>query len=118
MEAFANFVQALFGGALALAGIVVMLSGAIGVLRFPDLYTRLHGAKLADGLGSSLVLVGLAILSDDGAMTVRLLLLAVLMAAAAPLLSHLAANAAHTGGLTPLAGRYTAPRPGARREAP
>jgi multicomponent Na+:H+ antiporter subunit G len=118
VAAVLDIVRSSLGGAIALLGLVFVLGGAIGVLRFPDLYTRLHAARVGDGVGSALVLVGLAILSGDFVIGVRLLLLAVLTVALAPTLSHLAANAAHTGGLAPLAGRYTAPRPGVRRGEP
>lgn len=115
MDAVADIARLAIGAPIALAGLVCMLAGAIGLLRFPDLYTRLHAARVSDGIGPVLVLVGLAVLSEDFTIAVRLLLLAALIAAMAPALSHLAANAAHTGGLTPIAGKYTAPRPGARR---
>ncbi|MEJ0060494.1 MAG: hypothetical protein WDM79_13375 [Terricaulis sp.] len=45
-------------------------------------------------------------------MVLRLALLAALIVAMAPTLAHLAANAAHGAGLSPLAGPYVAPRPG------
>lgn len=106
------------GGVIAAIGLVFVLGGAIGLLRFPDFYTRLHAARVSDGVGAALALVGLAIVSGDAVIGVRLLLLAALSAAVSPLLSHLMANAAHTGGLAPLAGRYTAPRPGVRRGEP
>lgn len=118
MQAVLEIARFMAGGSVAALGLVCLLGGVIGVLRFPDFYTRLHAARTADGLGAVLVLIGLAILSDDGAIALRLLLLAALTAALAPTLSHLAANAAHTGGLAPLAGRYTAPRPGVRRSEP
>jgi multicomponent Na+:H+ antiporter subunit G len=110
-----EIVRDAFGALIAVVGLVCVLGGTIGLLRFPDFYTRLHGARVADGLGSALVLVGLAVLSGDAAVALRLLLLAALVAALTPVLAHLAANAAHTGGLAPLAGRYTAPRPSVRR---
>jgi multicomponent Na+:H+ antiporter subunit G len=106
-------------GALVIAvGLAFMAGGAIGLLRFPDFYTRLHAARVTDAVGATILLIGLAVIAPDGAMALRLLLLAALTAALGPTLSHLAANAAHAAGLAPLAGKYTAPRPGARREAP
>ena len=106
---------AVLGGAVAAIGLVLILGGVVGVLRFPDFYTRLHGASAAHGPGAVRVVLGLAIASGDGGVALRLLLLALLLAALAPLLSHLAASAAHGGRLAPLAGRYTAPRPGPAR---
>jgi multicomponent Na+:H+ antiporter subunit G len=118
MEAVLDLVRMVVGGALALAGLVFILGGAIGVLRFPDFYTRLHAARAADGVGAVILLLGLAVVSGDAGVALRLLVLAVLVAALAPILAHLSANAAHVGGLAPLAGPYKAPRPGAPRDAP
>ena len=103
---------------LVLAGLAIMIGGAIGVLRFPDFYTRLHAWMAAHGAGAVLVVAGLAVAVFDWAITLKLALLAVLIAALAPLLAQLLANAAHSGGLAPLSGPYLAPRPGAgtRRE--
>ncbi|MFQ5861452.1 MAG: monovalent cation/H(+) antiporter subunit G [Dehalococcoidia bacterium] len=47
--------------ALVLAGVLFMLLGAIGLLRFPNVYTRLHGMGLASTLGIGLVLLGSAV---------------------------------------------------------
>jgi multicomponent Na+:H+ antiporter subunit G len=115
MEAVANITRDALGGVICALGLACVLTGAVGALRFPDFYTRLHAARVSDGVGFTLSLLGLAILSGDWAIAARLLLLAALALAVAPLLSHLAANAAHSGGLAPLVGRYRAPRPGARR---
>ncbi|MBC7768120.1 MAG: monovalent cation/H(+) antiporter subunit G [Phycisphaerales bacterium] len=104
-----------FGAVVALAGLVLILGGTLGLLRFPDVYTRLHAAGVSDGPGAAIFLVGLAIMAPDAGLGVRLLFLAALIVALGPVLSHLIGNAAHSGGLAPIAGPYTAPRPGAAR---
>jgi multicomponent Na+:H+ antiporter subunit G len=103
------------GGAFIIAGLFFMAGSVIGLLRFPDFYTRLHASRVGQGLGAPLILVGLAIASADSGVALRLLLLAALVTALGPTLSHLAANAAHAAGLNPIVGRYTAPRPGEKR---
>ncbi|GAM98831.1 Na(+)/H(+) antiporter subunit G [alpha proteobacterium U9-1i] len=100
---------------LIVVGLVFVAGGLLGLLRFPDFYTRLHAVTTSDGIGAVLVVVGLAIGAANLATALKLLVLATLIGAVAPTLAHLAANAAHAAGLAPLAGRYTAPRPGARR---
>jgi multicomponent Na+:H+ antiporter subunit G len=92
-----------------------MLGGVLGMLRFPDLYTRIHAANVADPLGAVLLLLGLALASPSFEIGVRLLLLAGLVGVIGPIWSHIFGSAAHVGGLSPIAGRYTAPRPGAPR---
>lgn len=104
------------GGVLIAAGLVLVIGGAIGLLRFPDLYARVHAFNAADGLGAALIAFGLALCSADAGVATRLVLLGLLLGVLAPTLSHLVASAAHAGGLAPVSGRYRAPRPGAGAE--
>ena len=96
--------QAIVGGAFAVAGLVLMAASVLALLRFPDFYTRLHALPLGDAAGGVLLLVGLGVASGDGGMMVRLMILAALLVAGAPTAAQLVANAAHAGGLTPVAG--------------
>ncbi|MGE0741097.1 MAG: monovalent cation/H(+) antiporter subunit G [Hyphomonadaceae bacterium] len=104
------------GAVVVATGVFLLLAGSIGLLRFPDLYTRLHAVSVADAAGAAVVIVGLAISADDVATALRLILLAALVAALGPVLTQLIGGAAHAGGLTPISGRYSAPRPGAARQ--
>jgi multicomponent Na+:H+ antiporter subunit G len=104
------------GGVLVAIGSVLVIGGAVGLLRFPDVYSRVHAFNASDGLGAALISFGLALCSSDGGVAVRLVLLGILFIALAPALSHFVASAAHAAGLAPIAGRYRAPRPGTRRE--
>ena len=99
------------GGLVVGVGLVFMLGGAIGVLRFPDLYTRLHGATVVNPLGAVLVVTGLAVSAPTVEIAMKLALMGALLAALGPLWSHVFASAAHAGGLAPITGKYTAPRP-------
>lgn len=100
------------GGLFVAIGLGFILGGTIGLLRFPDLYTRIHAFSAAGGPGAAIAIVGLELAASSWEMATRLLLLAALVAALGPMLSQLVANAAHAGGLAPLAGQYVAPRPG------
>jgi multicomponent Na+:H+ antiporter subunit G len=102
-------------GVAVVIGLALMAGGALGLLRFPDLYTRLHAASASDVVGSTIIVIGLAIAAPDWSIALRLLLLAALIAALGPTLTQLVAQAAHAAGLAPIAGRYAAPRPGAQR---
>lgn len=112
------FVQLGVSGLVVAVGLAVIAGGALGLLRFPDLYTRVHAANVADVVGSVVVVLGLAIAAPDWGVAVRLLLLAALLMALGPTLTHLVAQSAHAGGLAPIAGNYSAPRPGATRAGP
>lgn len=77
---------------LILAGLGFYLAGSIGLLRLPDLYSRLHALTKADNLGLGLLAAGLALHAQDLLVTLKLLLvwLAVLAASAAS--AHLIAQ--------------------------
>ena len=51
------------GMGMTLAGGILSVIGALGVLRFPDLYTRLHAASITDTGAATLMLFGLALLA-------------------------------------------------------
>jgi multicomponent Na+:H+ antiporter subunit G len=69
---------------LVLAGLFFYLAGSIGLLRLPDLYSRLHALTKADNLGLGLLTAGLALHAQDLFVVLKLLLiwLAVLAASA------------------------------------
>jgi len=104
--------------ALVVVGLVFMLGAAIGLLRFPDFYTRLHAAAVADPLGAALIALGFVIAAPDAGAALRIGLFALLVIVQGPLWSHLLGASAHAGGLAPIAGHYRAPRPGAKQEHP
>jgi len=113
MGALIEAMRVAVGGAVGVLGVCVLIAGAIGVLRFPDFYTRLHAAGAGQLLGAPLVLLGLALVAHDWSTVVRLLLLAMLIMTSAPVTAQLLANLAHAAGLAPVTGKYLAPRPGA-----
>lgn len=115
VAAMFGFARIALGGCVAAVGLMFVLGGTLGLLRFPDAYTRLHAVNTSDGVGAVLVVLGLALMAPDWAVAIRLLLLGALLAALAPTTTHLLASAAHAGGLVPIAGRYVAPRPSVAR---
>jgi multicomponent Na+:H+ antiporter subunit G len=70
---------------LMVAGLIFFLCGSIGLLRLPDLYSRLHALTKADNLGLGLLLSGIALHQQDLLFALKLLLiwLAVLAASSA-----------------------------------
>lgn len=86
-------------GVLIAAGIVFYLAGSVGLLRLPDLYCRLHALTKADNLGLGLLVAGLAVLSDDLAVALKLVLIWLLVLAASAAGAHLIAVQARRGEL-------------------
>lgn len=75
--------------------------GALGLLRMPDFYTRMHAASVIDTLGAGLILIGLALQAGWTLVTVKLLMVGLLIFFASPTATHALARAAMTRGLKP-----------------
>lgn len=58
--------------ALIVVGTVFFLAGTVGLLRFPDIYTRLHALTKADNVGLGFIVLGLVLQADS--LTTALLL--------------------------------------------
>jgi multicomponent Na+:H+ antiporter subunit G len=82
------------GAVLLLAGAVFCALAALGVLRFPDLYTRLHAASKAGALGAGLILIGAGIASGDPLTLLRCAFGLVFLILTSPVSAHLLARAA------------------------
>jgi multicomponent Na+:H+ antiporter subunit G len=87
---------------LATAGGLFILIGGIGVMRMPDLYTRMHAASLTDTLGSLLILGGLALQGGASLATLKLAAIAVFLLFTSPVASYALGNAALLSGHEPL----------------
>jgi multicomponent Na+:H+ antiporter subunit G len=87
--------------ALILGGVFFFLAGTVGLLRFPDVYTRLHALTKADCLGLGLLVLGLAFEAESVGAAVRLLLTWGLVLVASATSAHLVARGAAARGLTP-----------------
>ena len=86
---------------LILFGAIFILAAALGMLRFPDFYTRLHATTKLVTLGGIGILGGAsAIFSTVGAAE-RVLLIAAFFLLTAPLSGYMIARAGYLGGLEP-----------------
>jgi len=93
-----------------LGGLFFMIVGTIGVVRMPDVYTRLHAAGMTDTMGAGLLLLGMCLQAGLTLVLVRLILIYAFLLFTSPISTHALASAALSGGLEP----YTVPadRPG------
>ena len=89
-------------------GSLFLIIGAIGILRLPDFYSRIHPAGITDTMGAWLVLVGLMFASDSFFVTIKLVMLLLFLAITSPLAGHALAKAAYLRGLRPLLGHELA----------
>jgi multicomponent Na+:H+ antiporter subunit G len=89
------------GAVLVVAGAAFFVAGTIGLLRFPDAYTRLHALSKADNLGLGLLVLGLAVTADRLIDLVHLLLIWLLVLVASATTAHLIARSARHRGVPP-----------------
>lgn len=94
---------ALLSAALVLTGTLLCLIGAVGLLRLPDSFTRIHAASKAGSLGAALVLAGVVAATSGEVAMEALFALAVLLASA-PLATHAVSRSAHRAGHKPVTG--------------
>jgi len=87
--------------ACLLAGGFFCLVGALGLLRMPDFYTRMHAASVIDTLGAGLVLLGLMLQAGLTLVTVKLLMVGLLLFFTGPVAAHALTKAAMMRGLAP-----------------
>ena len=88
-------------GALLVAGALFYVVGTVGLLRFPDIYTRLHALAKVDNLGLGCILGGLALQADSVAQAMKLLLIWPLALAASAVIGYIIASRAHELGVEP-----------------
>lgn len=84
------------------AGGIFCIVGAVGMLRMPDFYTRMHAASVIETLGAGLILLGLLLQAGFTLVAMKLLFVGVLIFFASPTATHALARAAMVRGLRPL----------------
>jgi multicomponent Na+:H+ antiporter subunit G len=88
-------------GFLLAAGGFFIIVGGIGVIRMPDLYTRLHAASVAETFGTILVMLGLMLISGWSLATFKLFAIMVFLLFTGPVAAYAIANTASIGGVKP-----------------
>lgn len=87
-----------------IAGILVIIGGffalvaSIGLVRFPDLYSRTHAASKAGTVGSGLMMIALAVTAEDTGTAIRAMAGVLFFILTAPIAAHLLARAAYKVG--------------------
>jgi multicomponent Na+:H+ antiporter subunit G len=96
--------------ALILGGGGFCLVGAVGILRMPDFYTRVHAASVTDVVGSFAILLGFALQAGASLVTVKLAFIALLIFFTSPAATHALVKAALERGVKPLGGEAPSKR--------
>ncbi len=106
MEQVIFYTMAALEWAFLLAGLVFILTGALGLMRLPGFYNRLHAAGLTDTLGIELLLLSFMLRAGWSPVTLKLILIGLFILITSPTATHALANAAYTANLRdPAAGK-------------
>ncbi len=84
---------------LLIIGGLFFMAGTLGLLRFPDVYTRLHALTKADNVGLGLIVAGLALQATSWTTAIKLLLIWLLVLLAGASVAHLVASNALRKGI-------------------
>jgi multicomponent Na+:H+ antiporter subunit G len=82
-------------------GVFFSFASVVGLIRFPDIYTRIHAGTKALSGGAVLILAGAALLAPAWQIAAKLLLVAVFLLATNPIASHAIARACYRHGFKP-----------------
>lgn len=84
------------------AGGAFCMIGALGLVRMPDFYTRVHAAGIVDTAGAGLMLLGMILQAGFSLIAVKLLMIGLLLLFTSPTATHALVKAALARGLAPL----------------
>ncbi len=96
-----EFLWSLLSGALLMGGSLFAVVGGIGVLRMPDVFTRLHAAGLTDTMGAGMILAGLMIHAGPNLVAVKLFLILGFLWFSSPVSAYALARATLSSGQEP-----------------
>lgn len=96
--------QTIAAAILLALGAVLILLASVGVVRMPDLFTRMHAATKASSLGALLLLGGVALYFDRFAVTSRAVAIVIFLFLTLPVAAHLLGRAAYRAGVPLWAG--------------
>lgn len=104
IETWIKIISDIVVAILLLSGTFFILSSAIGIVRFPDVYTRLHASTKASTLGIAGILIGAFIFLyiAHSIVSGKLLLAIVFTLLTAPVSGHMISRAAHRNGVKPV----------------
>jgi multicomponent Na+:H+ antiporter subunit G len=87
--------------ALLLGGVFFAVVGGIGLIRLPDLFSRMHGSGMTDTLGAGMILGGLALHAGADLVTVKLVAALFFLLVTSPTSTHALSRAALAQGVRP-----------------
>jgi multicomponent Na+:H+ antiporter subunit G len=83
------------------SGVAFSALAALGILRMPDVYTRMQASSKAGTLGCTLILAGVAVAYDEPAVTARVMLIIFFVLLTGPVAAHVVSRSAYRSGTKP-----------------
>jgi len=96
-----SFIPTVIIGVLLFLGCFLVCVASIGIVRFPDFYSRMHPAGKIDSMGQALILISLMVYEGFTLATIKLLIIILFIFIVNPTATHALANAAYVGGVVP-----------------
>ena len=94
----------LLSGVFLSIGALFILVGSIGLLRMPDVFTRMHAAGITDTIGAAAIILGLMLLAGWSNVLIKLLLVLIFLMLLNPTACHALARATGHGVRSPWQG--------------
>lgn len=88
--------------ACMLLGAFFVIVGAFGLIRMPDVFTRMHAASVIETLGVGFLILGMGLQAGLGLVTLKLIFLLALFVFTGPVVTHALAQACLQDGIRPL----------------
>lgn len=82
-------IHELFAMFFIIAGCIFVAIAIIGVIKFPDFYTRLHAAGIGDTIGALFIFIGMIIIIGFKLLSIKLLLIFLILTLTNPLATNL-----------------------------
>ena len=83
-------------------GIFFILTGSLGLLKLPDVFSRIHSAGMIDTAGAGFIILGMIFQSGISLATAKLVFISIFIFFSSPVSSHIISNLARKKGIEPL----------------
>ncbi len=88
--------------ALFIGGSIFLLIGAVGLIRLPDMFTRMHAAGIIDTMGVGMFFVAMILQAGMTLVSIKIFLIVLFLMFTLPTTTHALARAAVAAGLKPI----------------
>lgn len=93
----------ILSGIFFFLGIISILIGSIGIIKLPDVFSRLHASGMIDTAGVAFIILGMVLQSGLSITSIKLILIGVFIFFTSPISGHAVALVANSMGIKPKA---------------